>query len=306
MTFFHVLLLSLLLTFNSIALAECQSQRVKVQVLGSGGPELTDGRASSSYLVWLDGKGVILLDAGGGSSLNYEKSTAQLNDLEVIVFSHFHVDHSASFPVYIKGSYFTHRTKDLQVFGPEGNDLMPSATEFVNRSVGENGVFSYLQNYVSNTKKSKYKIITQNISLAKHKQQNVYQSKDYALFATPVHHGPLPALAWRIDVAGCSISYSGDMNNQFQTLVELAQGSDILIAHNAVTESQKGVGRKLHMPPSEIGKIAQQAKVKKLVLSHRMSRTLGAESETLASIKKYYKGPVFFADDMQIFNVGGI
>ncbi len=306
MTLLHILLLALLLTFNSIALAECQNQRVKVQVLGSGGPELTDGRASSSYLVWLDGKGIVLMDTGSGSSLIYEKTMAQLNDLQVILFSHFHVDHSASFPAYIKGAYFTNRTKDLQVFGPEGNHLMPSATEFVNRSVGESGVFSYLQSYVSATKKSKYKIITQNISLAKHKQQNVYQSKDYALFAIPVHHGPLPALAWRINVAGCSISYSGDMNNQFQTLAGLAKGSDILIAHNAVPESQQGAGRKLHMPPSEIGKIAQQAKVKKLVLSHRMSRTLGSEQETLAIIKKYYKGPVFFANDMQIFNVGRI
>lgn len=47
---------------SSTAIAACQHQRV--QVLGSGGPELSDGRASSSYLVWLDNKGVVLIDAG--------------------------------------------------------------------------------------------------------------------------------------------------------------------------------------------------------------------------------------------------
>ena len=33
----------------------CGSQGVAVQVLGSGGPELQDKRASSSYLVWQNG-----------------------------------------------------------------------------------------------------------------------------------------------------------------------------------------------------------------------------------------------------------
>lgn len=33
-----------------------------LQVLGSGGPELTDKRASSAYLVWIDNKAKILID----------------------------------------------------------------------------------------------------------------------------------------------------------------------------------------------------------------------------------------------------
>jgi len=290
-----------LLVFNSIVLAECQSQRVYVQVLGSGGPELTDGRASSSYLVWLDGKGIVLIDAGPGSSLNYEKSGAKLNDLEAVLFTHFHVDHSADFSAYVKGSYFTHRSRDIQLFGPESNHLMPSATEFTDRLLGKQGVYPYLQDYISLSKKSNFKINAKNISLTKHDKQSVYKSNDYSLSAIPVHHGPLPALAWRINVAGCSISFSGDMSNRFQTLAVLATGSDILIAHNAIPESQKGVGRKLHMPPSEIGNIAQQAKVKKLILSHRMTRTLGGEQDTLAKIRKYYKGTVLFANDMDRF-----
>jgi len=295
-----------LLIFNSVILAECQSQRVNVQVLGSGGPELTDGRASSSYLVWLDGKGVVLVDAGPGSSLNYEKSGANLKDLHTVLFTHFHVDHSADFSAYVKGSYFINRSQNIKLFGPESNHLMPSATEFTERLLGEHGVYPYLQDYVSPAKKSSYKINAKNLSLAKHSKQAVYQSNDYSLSAIPVHHGPLPALAWRINVAGCSISFSGDMSNQFQTLAILAKDSDILIAHNAIPESQHGVGRKLHMPPSEIGKIAQKAGVKKLILSHRMTRTLGSEQDTLARIKQYYQGPVLFANDMDRFKPQGI
>jgi len=292
---------TILIAFHSVVYAECQNQRVKVQVLGSGGPELTDGRASSSYLLWLDGKGIALIDTGSGSSVNYEKSGAKLNDLDVIAFTHFHIDHSADFPAYIKGAYFTHRNSDLKIFGPEGNDLLPSATEFVNRLFAEKGVYPYLQDYVSKQKKSPFKIIAKNLALAKHNKRIIYQSKDFSLSAIPVHHGPLPAVAWRIDVAGCAISFSGDMSNNFQTLATLAMDSDLLIAHNAIPESQQGAGRQLHMPPSEIGKIAQQAGVKQLVLSHRMTRTLGTEKQTKRLIRKYYSGPIAFANDLDTF-----
>ena len=301
MAFINALFYIVLITFNASVLADCDLQRVKVQILGSGGPELTDGRASSSYLIWLDGKGIGLIDAGSGSSLNYEKSKAKVNDLEFIAFTHFHVDHSADFPAYVKGAYFTHRTQNLHIFGPKGNKFMPAATEFVDRLYGEQGVFSYLNNYISKSKESDFKMTAKNVSLRNHKKQSVYQTGNYALSATPVHHGPLPALAWRIDLAGCSIAFSGDMSNQFETLAILAKGADILIAHNAVPESQQGAGRHLHMPPSAIGEIAEKAKVKKLILSHRMKRTLGSEQQTLSLIKKSYKGPVIFANDLDIF-----
>jgi ribonuclease BN (tRNA processing enzyme) len=55
------------------------------------------------------------------------------------------------------------------------------------------------------------------------------------------------------------------------------------------------------MPPSVIGHIAQAAKVKQLVLSHRMLRTLGKEDETLGAIRKSYNGPAAFADDLSCF-----
>ncbi len=301
MTLIKAFLFALLVAVNVNVLAECQSQRVKIQVLGSGGPELTDGRASTSYLIWLDNKGIGLIDAGSGSSLNYEKTKAKVNDIEFIAFTHFHVDHSADFPAYIKGAYFTQRSQNLHVFGPAGNKLMPSATEFTQRLFGKEGVYPYLNNYISSQKDSNFKVIAKDLNLVKHKKQNVYMTNAYSLSAIPVHHGPLPALAWRIDLAGCSIAFSGDMSNQFKTLTVLAKGVDTLVAHNAIPELQQGVGRKLHMPPSEIAKIAQQAGVKKLILSHRMKRTLGHEQETLGLIKKYYKGSVKFANDMDSF-----
>ena len=48
--------------------AGCGAHGVAVQVLGSGGPELQDKRACSSYLIWRDGVPRVLVDSGGGSA----------------------------------------------------------------------------------------------------------------------------------------------------------------------------------------------------------------------------------------------
>ena len=84
-------------------------------------------------------------------------------------------------------------------------------------------------------------------------------------------------------------------------MVRLAANADLFIAHNAVPEGVTGLERRLHMPPSVIGEMAEKAHLKKLVLSHRMLRTLGKEEQTLAEIKKRYAGPVTFANDLDCF-----
>jgi len=91
------------------------------------------------------------------------------------------------------------------------------------------------------------------------------------------------------------------MNGDYHTLEALALHSDILVAHNAVPKGAKGVATALHMTPNTIGQITKQAQVKKLVLSHRMLRTLGREKETKREIRKYYKGVIKFANDKSYY-----
>ncbi|TCK17713.1 ribonuclease BN (tRNA processing enzyme) [Thiogranum longum] len=283
--------------------ASCNAKAVQLQVLGSGGPEIMqDSRASSSYLVWLNGKARLLVDAGGGSALHFGKSGAVFSDLDAIVFTHFHVDHSADLPAMVKSSYFGERTRDLPLFGPDGNRLMPSARDFIQDLFGpQHGAFRYLSDFIDDTQPSAYKLVAADIAAAGKHTWSGFRNERLQLSAIPVHHGPVPALAWRVDIAGHSITFSGDMNGDNHTLGKLAKNSDILVAHNAIPESATGVARNLHMPPSVIGAIASGAGVKQLVLSHRMRRTLGNEAQTLAIIQREYKGPVAFADDMECF-----
>lgn len=282
--------------------AQCQKDRVSLQVLGSGGPELDDQRASSSYLVWLDGKAIVMIDAGGGSSYNFEKSGANFNDIKAVVFTHFHVDHSADFSEYVKYSYFSSRKEDLFVYGPAGNEVMPSATAFINALYKKDGAYPYLNNNINLKSNNSYHINTTDINLDK-KRSEFKLDKEITLTAVPVHHGPLAAVSWRVDLAGCAITFSGDMSNKYNSLAGLAINSDILVAHNAVPENANRFALNLHMPPSVIGKISNQAKVKKLILSHRMNRTLGKEKETLEYIRKSYSGAVEFSNDLDRYDL---
>lgn len=281
----------------------CGEHGVAAQVLGSGGPELQDKRASSSYLVWEDGQARVLVDAGGGSALRFGQSGATMSMLDVILFSHFHVDHSADFPALIKSSWFEDRNRPLPVYGPPGNDFMPSTTEFVADFFGaKHGVFRYLSELYEPDEEGGYKIQPHNVE-AHEIPVAVFHRGDLSASAVHVVHGPVPALAWRVEIGGKSIVFSGDTNADGEGLVRLADNADLFIAHNAVPEGVTGIERRLHMPPSVIGQIAAGSHVKNLVLSHRMLRTLGKEDQTLSEIRKRYSGPVEFANDLDCFPV---
>jgi ribonuclease BN (tRNA processing enzyme) len=287
---------------SNAAAQSCGATGIAVQVLGSGGPELQDKRASSSYLVWDNGRARVLVDAGGGSALRFGESGAQVSQLDVILFSHLHVDHSADFSALIKSSWFEDRQRPLPVYGPAGDDFMPATSEFVADFFGDKrGAYRYLSELLVPGGAGSYKLQPHDVA-ATNQPAQAFRSDQLAAYAVRVVHGGVPALAWRVDVGGKRLVFSGDTNGE-GGLAELAANADLLIAHNAVPEGVSGVERRLHMPPSVIGQIAGDAHVKHLVLSHRMLRTLGKEDQTKSEIVKRFSGPVNFANDLDCFAV---
>ncbi|AGH46714.1 MBL fold metallo-hydrolase [Paraglaciecola psychrophila] len=118
-----------------------------------------------------------------------------------------------------------------------------------------------------------------------------------------MHHGPVAAVAWRVEVAGCSIVFSGDMSNKFDVLSTFANEADTLVASNAVPDNAVGALLNLHMTPSTIAQIAKQAQVKQLVLSHFMKRTLTIQKVTQAIIRQKYREPIILATDGMIVSL---
>ena len=283
-----------------VAAGACTGHGVEVQVLGSGGPELEDRRASSSYLIWQDHIPRVLIDAGSGSALNFGLSGARVEQLDLMLFTHLHVDHSADFAGLIKSSYFESRDRPLPVYGPAAGVDFPSMVEFVADLFGPRGAYRYLTRFIAG-QEGGYLLQPHNVTAAARDPKMVYRSSGVTASATAVVHGQVPALAWRVDLAGRSIVFSGDTDGDNGHLERLVQNADVFVAHNAVPEGSVGVIRRLHMPPSVIGRIARAGNVKMLVLSHRMLRTLGQERTTLQAIAGEYSGPVVFADDLDCF-----
>jgi len=277
---------------------------IKLQVLGEGGPEINDGLASSSYLVWINNKARVLIDAGGGSSFNFERSAANFNDLQVILLSHLHVDHSAEIPVYLKAGYFSGRENNLPLFGPVKGGDFPSTEAFINALISDRqpSAYPYLADNLYQQASTDFLIIPKSINAEKKSWQKKLND-DLLIKAINVNHGSIPALAWRVESKQCSITFSGDMNGSSGNLQKLAKNTNILVAHNAIAQQAFSVAKTLHMTPLMIGKIAQQAHVKKLILSHFMLRSIHKKKETKEFIRKSYSGEIIEAQALMMIEL---
>ena len=210
----QTVILLLLCGFSPSAAAQsCGSQGIAVQVLGSGGPELQDKRASSSYLLWEDGQAKAVIDAGGGSALRFGESGAQMSQPDVLLFTHFHVDHTADFAALIKSSWFEDRSRPLPIYGPPGNDFMPSTEKFVYDLFGDKGAYGYLSELLVPNEQGSYKMQPHNVT-ASSTPLPVFHNETLAASAVRVIHGGVPALAWKIETRGKVIVFSGDTNGE--------------------------------------------------------------------------------------------
>tara|TARA_Y100000296_G_scaffold4316_1_gene5664 strand:+ start:1152 stop:2288 length:1137 start_codon:yes stop_codon:yes gene_type:complete len=271
---------------------------VSVQVLGSGGPELDDGRTSSAYLVWVNNRARVLVDAGSGSSVQFGAAGASFETLDVILLSHLHTDHSADLPSFVKGGYFTNREKNLWVMGPDGNGTMPSTNAYVTSLIGEEGAFKYLSSYTINGKDD-YTISTKSVASATLKKPFEYAvNNDISVQAMSVNHGPIPTLAWKVKANGCEVVFSGDTNDKEGNLSRFAKNVDLLVLHNAINDNAGRVAKNLHMTPTQIIDIAEQSKAKRIVLSHIMKRSESGLDALTEAITVVAEARVYAAQEL--------
>ncbi|NYF52032.1 ribonuclease BN (tRNA processing enzyme) [Edaphobacter lichenicola] len=82
-----------------------------------------------------------------------------MSQVDVVLFSHFHIDHSSDFPALIFSSWFEDRKSSLPVFGPPGNEFMPSTTEFVRDLFNEpHGAWRHMSELVDAGREGSYKL----------------------------------------------------------------------------------------------------------------------------------------------------
>jgi ribonuclease BN (tRNA processing enzyme) len=267
-----------------------------LQVLGSGGPIADDGRASSSYLVWVDGVARVLIDAGGGSFLRFGESGADFVDLDFVGLSHFHTDHSADFPALLKSGSFSGRDRPLHVAGPETDGPFPGLKAWLRSMLdADSGAYGYLSGFLDGTAGRPMLVAKE---IAGDEPVTVFKNAEIVVEAMRVPHGIVPALAFKVGAGGDAFVFASDQNGSHPKFAEFARDASILVMHLVVPEDVSGVGRRLHAPPSVVGGLADRAGAKKLVLSHFMARSLNELDKNVDLVRSGYKGEIILAEDL--------
>ena len=281
----------------------CGDKGVWIQVLGAGGPELDDTRGASSYVVWVDDHARLLVDTAPGASVRFDEIGARFEDLDAIVLTHLHADHSADFPSFIDGGRFLERDRPLTVLGPEGDETFPDTKTFAARMIGPNGAFPHLADSLGRKPGSGYRLRVWNVPARGRQRWAGFGSDHLRLAAIPVHHGGVPTLAWRVEAADKAIVFAGDFSNQKDLLAGFAKDVDVLVVSHALPETARTAAREEYAVPSKLGRIATRADARMLLLGHRTNRTRGRETQSIEAIEREFTGPVIFADDLECWGL---
>jgi ribonuclease BN (tRNA processing enzyme) len=147
--------------------------------------------------------------------------------------------------------------------------------------------------------------------------ETVLEEDGLVIKAIAVDHGPVPAVAFRIEYKGKSIVYSGDTGTKGigpnksgqDNMAKISQNADMLIYDTAVMEMGDAPPNPLfhilHTQPSLIANVAIAANVKKLVLSHLTPVTSPRVKEIKSIIRDAgYSGSIKEAKDLKVYNLG--
>jgi ribonuclease BN (tRNA processing enzyme) len=280
-----------------------ESGRMELLVLGSGGPG-AEGRASSSYVVSVDGAPRILVDAGPGSFARLGEAHVDLESLDVVLLTHLHVDHAAELPGIVKArAVAVSHPIHFDVFGPGGHaaqgdvPYFPSTRRFIDILFGSDGAFAYLKDFAAPVSFTVTDLPRADRGL---EAEVIYERAPITVRAARGHHDDAPAIIYRIESGGRSIVFSGDIDAQgLPALERIARGADLLVFNCVVLDppGSPAILYSLHTPPRAIGEVAARDHVGHLLLSHLSPAVEANRSAVTASIASHYAGPVAFATD---------
>src|SRR5262249_37749687 len=132
------------------------------------------------------------------------------------------------------------------------------------------------------------------VDVTKAEPSTVFDRDGLTVTARGIPHGNMPTLAYRVSVGNVSIVFSSDQMGTDPRFVDFAKGANILIMHLALAAGVKN--HPLHAAPDVVGRIAQEAGVGRLIVSHIGLFRLDA---AIADVRKSYTGPLVVGADMQ-------
>lgn len=284
-------------------ISQLELQGVKITLLGTGGPRPDPDRHGSALVVQI-GDEYVLFDCGRGVVLQLVRAGVPLERLNPVFVTHHHFDHIGDLSDVILSTWLQGRPGALRVFGPPGTAAIVATllgqvydkdTEF--RAKGEPAVGGW-----------KPVDVTDVIA------EEVYNAGSWRVTTETVVHGhglDLPGafkhrwvcLGYRLEAEEKVVAISGD-TVACAGLDRLAKNADVLVQccylarAEITTPHLEHVARHTLACSDTVGKIARQAGVRKLVLTHFRQKSdamLDAISEDVA---RDWTGPLVLGRDL--------
>ncbi len=198
-------------------------------------------RLSSAYLLSTD-SGRMLIDVGPSVIRRLLQAGHRVNEIDTIVLTHFHPDHTADLSTFLFASNYggPERETPLSLAGGAGLRL------FYRR-------LARLYPWISpNRYELRLKVLN----------ESTWRIGNVSVTCAPMSHRP-ESIGIRVEEGGKSVVFSGD-TDYTPALAELAAGADLLIVECAFPE-QKAKG---HLNLETLLPIVRRAKPARVILSH--------------------------------------
>ena len=282
-----------------------QENVTRLILLGTaGGPSIKKARAQPSNALVVNGN-VYIIDAGNGVSRQMALAGVSARALRAVFITHNHSDHSADYGTLLLRAWSSGLKTPVDTYGPPPLEKMTrSYFEYMNWDIQlriKDEDFPPLVNLVR-----VHEIKSEGV---------IYQDENIKVTAAEVPHGAAkPSYAFRFDTAQRSFVFSGDTSRS-ENLIKLAKGADVLVheivnihgvdalvrATDPGNEARKRHIIEAHTPIEEVGKVATEAGVRKLVLTHFVPTGLPAFDKPelwIEGVRKYYAGEVIVGEDL--------
>ncbi len=216
---------------------------MELVVLGSGTAVPRPGRAPAGLLV-AEGDVSLLLDAGPGTLARMAEAGGRLEDLDALLITHLHPDHSGDLLSILFGLNNPDLVREhaLPVFGPPGlRDVYDGLAATFGHWVADPPCGVPLREWAPCQEVAGWRVETR-----------------------PVEHGGAAHGLRLTAPSGRVLCCPGD-TDECEAVVELARGADLLVLECSHPDERKVAG---HLSPSPCGRIAAAAGVGGLVLTH--------------------------------------
>jgi ribonuclease BN (tRNA processing enzyme) len=280
-----------------------QSRQTRLVLLGTGGGPRPRTANSASAQVIVSNGAAYVIDCGDGVARQMAFAGVPLASLRHVFITHQHSDHTADYGNLIWLAWTAGLSSRVDTWGPPPLERMTRLFLEMNQSDIDIRIVN------------EGRVPLAPLVRAHEMREGgpAMADDNLRVTATLVDHPPVvPAFAYRFDAADRSIVISGDTALS-QNLVKLAAGADVLVhsvmyppaIDRLVARVPNAVSLKAsilaHQTSAEdAGRIAQDAGVKTLVLSHFVPPDDSAVTEAmwLGAPRRHFRGAVIVGEDL--------